>query len=171
MKPNFIKKLEQNISPDLGTIIDESLSIFKKTVWLSGLGFLLLCMAILPIMIFVICNVMEINSMDQFVKMSPTLNYNYKYLITNACIGTALAPFTTPLIAGLYKINHLAKQNKQFNISNLFNYYSGKYFIQLAISGFLIAAYTNILGLGLTYINLPIFAFIIQRLKHHFQNK
>jgi len=162
MNSDFENKLKQTKSLDIGKIIDESFSTFKKTVWVSGIGIILLLLFVLPITVFVIFKVMDISSIDQFVKMSPTLAEDIDYLLLNAAIAIPLAALTAPITAGFYKINHLAKQEKEFGISNLFDYYKSSHFKPLALSAVLIAIYSNILGLGLIYLHLSSLATIIQ---------
>lgn len=162
MSSNFENKLNQNHSPEIGRIIDESFVTFKKTVWVSGVGILLLLLFILPITIFIIFKVMEIESLEEFVKISPTLGEDFNYLLLNAAIAIPLAALTAPITAGFYKINHLAKQDKEFGLSNLFDYYKGPYFKHLALTAVLTALYSNILGLGLIYLNFQFVATLIQ---------
>lgn len=162
MNSNFENKLNQNQSPDIGRIIDDSFTTFKKTVWVSGFGIILLCLFILPITLFIIFKAMDISSLEEFVKISPTLGEDFNYLLLNAAIAIPLAAITAPIIAGFYKINHLAKQGKEFGLSNLFDYYKGPYFKHLALTAVLTAIYSNILGLGLIYLNLQFVATLIQ---------
>lgn len=54
---NFENKLNQNNAPDIGKIIDESFATFKKTVWISGAGILLLLLIIMPITFFAYLNI------------------------------------------------------------------------------------------------------------------
>lgn len=159
---DFENKFNQNNTIDVGRIIDESFSIFKKTIWISGIGIILLCLFILPITFFILFKSMDITSLEQFVKISPTLGENFNYLLLNAAIALPLAALTAPITAGFYKINHLAKQGKEFGLNNLFDYYNGNYFKHLALSAFLVALYSNILGLGLNYLNLTFVATMIQ---------
>lgn len=162
MNSDFENKIKQTKSVDIGKIIDESFSTFKKTVWISGIGILVLLLFVLPITVLIIFNVLEISSLEQFVKMSPSLAEDINYLLLNAAIGIPLTALTAPITAGFYKINHLAKQDKEFGLSNLFDYYKSSHFKPLALSAVLIAVYSNILGLGLLYLHLSSLATLIQ---------
>ncbi|CAM4254728.1 hypothetical protein FLTE109939_01490 [Flavobacterium terrigena] len=159
---NFETKLNQNNPPDIGRIIDESFSIFKKTVWISGVCVFLWCLFIVPITFIVIFKSLDISSLDEFVKISPTLGENMDYMLINAAVGIPMAGLTAIITAGFYKINHLAKQDKEFGLNNLFDYFKSPYLMNLFICGFLTALYSDILGLGLIYLNIPIGATIIQ---------
>lgn len=162
MKSNFETKFNQNNTPDIGRIIDESFSLFKKTVWISGVGVFLLSLFVLPITMIVIFKAMDISSLEEFVKMSPTLGEDMNYLLINAAIGIPLAGFTAIITAGFYKINHLANQDKEFGLNNLFDYFKGPHLMNLFTCGLLTALYSDILGLGLIYLKLPIVATLIQ---------
>ena len=159
---NFENKLNQNNAPDIGKIIDESFATFKKTVWISGAGILLLLLIIMPITFFAIFKYMDISSTEEFIKKSQTLDKDFNYLMMNAAIGIILAPFIAPITAGFYKLNHLAKQNKEFGLNNLFDYYKNPYFMSLAVSAFLATIYSNVVGLLLVYLNLPLIGSIMQ---------
>lgn len=159
---NFETKFKQNNSPDIGKIIDESFTTFKKSIWVSGIGVFLLLLVIAPITFFAIFTYMGISSMEDFVKNSPTLESDFNYLVLNAAISLVLAPIIAPITAGFYKINHLAKQNKEFGVNNLFEYYKSPYFLPLAVSAILAALYSNSIGLLLNYLNLPFIASLMQ---------
>ncbi|NHM02183.1 hypothetical protein [Flavobacterium difficile] len=161
---NFQTKFNQNHTPDIGTLLDESFNTFKKTVWISGVGTILMVLFILPISFFILASVFEIDSLQEFAKMSPTLAEDFNYILTNAAVSIPLSALVAPLTAGIYKINHLAKQNKEFSFSNLFDYYNGKYFFNIASCTFLIGLYSNVLGLGLIYLKLTFVATNIQLL-------
>lgn len=161
---NFETKFKQNHTPDIGRIIDESFTTFKKTIWISGIGILVLCFLVLPITLLVIFNVMGFSSFEEFAKVSPTLAEDFDYILLNAAIAIPLSALTSPIVAGFYKINHLAKQNKEFGFNNLFSYYNSPYFKHLALAALLTGIYSNILGLGLIYLNLKFVATLIQLL-------
>jgi hypothetical protein len=162
MKSNFETKFKQNNSPDIGRIIDESFATFKKTIWISGVGILLLVLVVMPITFFFIFSYMDISSMEEFIEKSKTLENDFNYLLMNAAVGILLAGFIAPATAGFYKINHLAKQNKEFGLNNLFDYYKSPYFMPLALSAIIATLYSNIIGLLLTYINLPLVGSLMQ---------
>lgn len=162
MNSNFEHKFNQNNTPEIGKIIDESFATFKKTIWISGVGILLLLLVILPITFYSIFTYMGISSMEEFIKKSQTLETDFNYLLMNAGVGIVLAAFVAPITAGFYKINHLAKQNKEFAINNLFDYYKNPYFFPLAVSAILTTLYSNIIGLLLVYINLPLVGSLMQ---------
>lgn len=159
---NFETKFKQNNSPDLGKIIDESFTTFKKSIWVSGVGVFLMLLVIAPITFFAIFTYLGISSMEDFVKNSPTLESDFNYLVMNAAISLVLAAIIAPITAGFYKINHLAKQNKEFGVNNLFEYFKSPYFQPLAVSAILAALYSNIIGLLLNYLNLPFIASLMQ---------
>lgn len=161
---NFENKFNQNHSIDIGKIIDESFTTFKKTIWISGVAVLLMCFVEVPIMVFAIFKFLDISTMEDFVKVSPTLGEDFNYLLLNAAVALPLAMITAPFIAGFYKINHLAKQGKEFSLNNFFEYYKGSHFKHLVLSAFLVVIYSNILGLGLNYLKLPVVGTIIQLL-------
>lgn len=162
MNSNFENKFNQNNSPDIGKIIDESFATFKKTVWISGVGILLLLLVVMPITFYSIFSYLGISSMEEFLEKSKTLENDFNYLLMNAVIGIVLAAFIAPITAGFYKINHLAKQNKEFGLNNLFDYYKSPYFLPLAVSTILATVYSNIIGLLLVYLNLPLVGSIMQ---------
>lgn len=159
---NFENKFNQNHSPEIGRIIDESFKTFKKTIWISGIGIILMLLLVAPITFFAIFTYMGISSLEEFVQKSPTLNADFNYLLMNALVGIVLAAFIAPLTAGFYKINHLAKQNKEFGLNNLFDYYKSAHFQPLALSAILATLYSNIIALGLIYLNLPVVSSIMQ---------
>ncbi len=152
---NFETKFNQNTTPDIGRIIDESFSIFKKTVWISGVGIFLMCLFILPITFIILFKAMDISSLDEFVKMSPDLAEDINYMLINAAVGIPIAGFSAVLTAGFYKINHLAKHDKEFGLNNLFDYFKSPYFMNLFLAGALTALYSDVLGLSLIYLKIP----------------
>jgi hypothetical protein len=162
MNSDFENKFNQNNAPEIGKIIDKSFATFKKTVWISGVGILLLMIIVLPITFYSIFTYMEISSMEEFIEKSKTLETDFNYLLMNAAVGIVMAGFIAPITAGFYKINHLAKQNKEFGLNNLFDYYKSPYFLPLALSTILATLYSNIIGLLLVYINLPLIGSIMQ---------
>ena len=162
MNSNFETKFRQNNSPDIGKIIDESFTTFKKSIWVSGVGVILLLLVAVPITFVSIFTYMGISSMEDFVKNSPSLESDFNYLLMNAAISIALAAIIAPFTAGFYKINHLAKQNKEFGVNNLFDYFKNPYFQPLALSAILAALYSNIIGLLLNYLHLPLIASLMQ---------
>ena len=162
MTSNFENKFNQNNAPEIGKIIDLSFATFKKTVWISGVGILLLLLVLMPITFYTIFTYMDISSMDEFIQKSKTLENDFNYLVMNAVVGIVLAGFIAPITAGFYKINHLARQNKEFGLNNLFDYYKSPYFLPLAVSTILATLYSNIIGLLLVYINLPLIGSMMQ---------
>jgi len=162
MMSNFETKFNQNNQTDVGRIIDESFATFKKSIWISGVGIFLLLLIVMPITFYAIFTYLGISSLEEFVEKSKTLQFDFNYLLMNAIIGTVLAAVIAPITAGFYKINHLAKQNKEFGLNNLFDYYKSPYFQTLALSGILATLYSNIIGLLLNYFNLPFVGSIMQ---------
>jgi hypothetical protein len=159
---NFEAKFNQNNSPEIGKLIDDSFITFKKSVWISGVGILFMLLIVMPITMYSIFSYMEISSMEEFIEKSKTLETDFNYLVMNAAVGIALAGFVAPITAGFYKINHLAKQNKEFGLNNLFEYYKSPYFMPLAISAVLATIYSNTIGLLLTYLNLQFIGNMMQ---------
>ena len=159
---NFETKFNQNNTPDIGEIIDDSFKTFKKTIWISGVGILLLLLVVIPITFFSIFKYMGFSSLEDFVQKSQTLETDFNYLLMNAAIGIILAAFIAPITAGFYKINHLAKQNREFGLNNLFDYYKSPYFQPLAVSALLATIYSNIIGLLLVYLNLQLVGSMMQ---------
>ena len=162
MMSNFEAKFNQNNSPEIGKLIDESFATFKKSIWISGVGILLMLIVVMPITLYSIFSYMDISTLDEFVEKSKTLESDFNYLLMNAAIGIILAAFIAPITAGFYKINHLAKQNKEFGLNNLFDYYKSPYFMPLAISAILATLYSNIIGLLLIYLNLQLVGSMMQ---------
>lgn len=162
MTSNFENKFNQNHTPEIGKIIDDSFATFKKSIWISGVGILLLLLVVMPITLYAIFTYMGISSMEEFVTKSKMLESDFNYLVMNAVIGMVLSAFIAPITAGFYKINHLAKQDKDFGLNNLFDYYKSPYFAPLAISTILATLYSNIIGLLLVYINLPLVGSMMQ---------
>ncbi|SEP60277.1 hypothetical protein [Flavobacterium urocaniciphilum] len=162
MSPNFFQKFNQNISPDIGRIIDESLATFKKTVWIMGVGMILLAVVggILSMLVFSFT--LGITSLEQFVQDSPYLQHDTTYLLVNAGLGIVMAGLMAPITAGFYKINHLAKTNQDFSVGTLFDYYSSSYTKELIVYGVLVALITNVISLGLTYLDMITMAAIFQ---------
>jgi hypothetical protein len=159
---NLENKINSNRIPDVGKIIDSSLDTFKKTIWVAGIGVFLMCLLIIPLTFSIIFKVMDIKSLEHFIKISPKLAEDFNYLLLNAAIGIPLAGFIAIFTAGFYKINHLAKQDKEFGLNNLFDYFRSPQFIQLFICGVLTALYSDVLGLSLVYLKLSVFATLIQ---------
>ncbi len=159
---NFETKFNQNNIPDVGRILDDSFATYKKSVWISGTGVFLLCLFAFPITYSIIFNAMDISSLKEFIKIAPTLAEDMNYLLINAAVGIPLAGITAIFTAGFYKINHLAKQDKEFGLNNLFDYFKSPYLMKLFLTGFLTALYSDILGLGLIYLKIPIAATLIQ---------
>jgi hypothetical protein len=159
---NFEAKFNQNNSPEIGKLIDESFATFKKSIWISGVGILLMLIVVMPITLYSIFSYMDISTLDEFVEKSKTLESDFNYLLMNAAIGIILAAFIAPITAGFYKINHLAKHNKEFGLNNLFDYYKSPYFMPLAISAILATLYSNIIGLLLIYLNLQLVGSMMQ---------
>lgn len=162
MNSNFETKFRQNNSPDIGKVIDQSFTTFKKSIWVSGVGIILMLLLAVPITFFAIFTYMGISSLEDFVQKSETLQSDFTYLLMNAAIGIVLAALIAPVMAGFYKINHLAKQDKEFGVNNLFDYYKSPYFQPLALSAVLATLYSNIISLLLIYLNLPLVASIMQ---------
>lgn len=161
---NFENKVNQNHQPDLGNIIDESIQTFKKTIWISGLGILLLGLIALTATAIGIAKIFAITSLEHFVLASEELSKNFNYIAVNAGISLGIAILTAPLIAGFYKINHLAHTNQPFSFLNLFDYYKSQKAKSLFLNAILVGLYSNILGLGLLYLNLTFLATLIQLL-------
>ena len=162
MMSNFEAKFNQNNAPEIGKIIDDSFTTFKKTIWISGVGILIMLVIVMPITLYSIFTYMGISSMEDFVKNSPKLESDFNYLVMSAAISLVIAAIIAPITAGFYKINHLAKQNKEFGVNNLFDYYKSPYFQPLAISTILTALYSNIIGLLLVYLNLKLVGNMMQ---------
>lgn len=162
MESNFYQKFNQNNSPDVGKLIDESFATFKKTVWIMGVGMIVLAIVGVTIFMCAFGLVLGFSSFEEFVQNSPSLQHDPTYLILNAAVGIFLAGLMAPITAGFYKINHLAKTEKEFGFNNLFDYYFSKHMKDLVIYGVLVAIITNIISLGLTYLDFPIIAVIFQ---------
>ena len=162
MMSDFEAKFNQNNSPEIGNLIDESFATFKKSIWISGVGVLLMLFVVMPITCYSLFTYMDISSLDEFVEKSKALESDFNYLLLNAVIGIVLSVFIAPITAGFYKINHLAKQNKEFRLNNLFDYFKSPYFMPLAISAILAALYSNSIGLLLIYLNLQFVGSMMQ---------
>lgn len=162
MMSDFEAKFNQNNSPEIGNLIDESFATFKKSIWISGVGVLLMLFVVMPITCYSLFTYMDISSLDEFVEKSKALESDFNYLLLNAVIGIVLSVFIAPITAGFYKINHLAKQNKEFGLNNLFDYFKSPYFMPLAISAILAALYSNSIGLLLIYLNLQFVGSMMQ---------
>ena len=60
---NFEAKFNQNNSPEIGKLIDDSFITFKKSVWISGVGILFMLLIVMPITMYSIFSYMEISYM------------------------------------------------------------------------------------------------------------
>lgn len=162
MNSHFFQKFNQNLTPDIGRLIDESFATFKKTVWVMGVGMLLLTVVGIVLSMVVFSFSLGINSLEQFIQESRYLQHDTTYLLVNAGLGIVMAGLMAPITAGFYKINHLANTNQEFSIGTLFEYYSSSYLKELIVYGILVALITNVIALGLSYLDMTFIAAIFQ---------
>jgi uncharacterized membrane protein len=84
------------------------------------------------------------------------------FIIGNAVVTMLFSALFAPITAGFIHINHLAKTNKEFSVSDLFNFYKGAIFKQIFMSYLVIGFTTAVITVGLSIIGYEFMNTIFQ---------
>ena len=152
MKKIVDQKLQKGYTLDLGKLIEESFEYFKKTFLIGGLAFMIIGVAI------VICYATLfgiIFGFGNFVDSITQLGLNASkpsYVIGNVVLTTIFSAIMAPLTAGFINLNHLARNNKEINVSNVFEFFKSIYFRDI-FTAYLIIGFTNSVVSAISLLN------------------
>lgn len=159
MKNKIEQKLQNGYQLETGQLIDDSFSLFKKNFLTAGLGVIVLCIIMCVIYFGIFAVFFGFNDIQNTLLQFETLALETNFIIGSAIVTTILAAISAPITAGFIHLNYLTKFNKEYNLGNIFEFYSSKYFkdifIAYSIIGFTTAVVSAILTLtGLDFLNI-----------------
>jgi len=162
MKNIIEQKLRNGYSLDLGKLIDESFATFKKTFLIAGLGMVILSVVMLIFYLGILGAFFGFSNFTETMTSIERLATDTTFIIGNAIVTMLFSALFAPITAGFIHINHLAKTNKEFSVSDLFNFYKGTIFKQIFMSYLVIGFTTAVITAGFSLLGFEIINSIIQ---------
>jgi hypothetical protein len=162
MKNIIEQKLRNGYSLDLGKLIDESFATFKKTFLIAGLGMVILTVVMLIFYLGILGAFFGFSNFTETMTSIERLATDTTFIIGNAIVTMLFSALFAPITAGFIHINHLAKTNKEFGVSDLFNFYKGAIFKQIFMSYLVIGFTTAVITAGFSLLGFEIINSIIQ---------
>lgn len=162
MKNRIHSKIQNGYTLDIGTLIDDSLSTFKKTFLISGVALL-----ILGILFFIIYAAIFglvygfsdiTNSFNEYVNEQSS----GIVLINTILISALISAFFAPITAGFIHANHLAKKEQEIGFNVFFDFYKSLYFKDIFKSYLIIGLTTGVINASLILLELSFLSYIFQ---------
>lgn len=157
-------KINNGYVIEIGSIIDSSLEIFKKIVWIAGLGYFLVFSLLIIIALIAVNQFVDPEQIKEFTELmkDPSfLENNPNIILYNAIAIVSMGIIFAPLNAGFLNLCRLAHSNKEFSISDLFKYYSNKKAIDLIVGTLIISLLSFGFSIALELANLKLVSFVI----------
>lgn len=143
-----LKKIEKiaidGYNIDFGRVFEESFENFKKIFGVAGLGMILISIVVAAIVIGGVMALSGIGDISDSLAGFNVKAFSGVTLLYFILFGIIFAMIMNILSAGFINMAHLADNNKEFGLSNLFDYFKGIYFKDLLISSFIIAAISTV---------------------------
>ena len=162
MKNIIEQKVRNGFSLDLGKLIDESFATFKKTFLIAGLGMVIISIVMFIFYLGILGAFFGFSNFTETMTSIESLATDTNFIIGNAVVTMLFSALFAPITAGFIHINHLAKTNKEFSVSDLFNFYKGAIFKQIFMSYLVIGFTTAVITVGLSIIGYEFMNSIIQ---------
>jgi hypothetical protein len=123
---SFITKFNKDFKADIGNCLDESFKIFQKNVWILGLSTIIVSIVLGIIFSFSIPFLYGFANLEDFVKGYQLKQAEPVILVTNTILSVIFGAFGHILLAGYYRVCHLAATNKEFNLNDTFYYFTNE---------------------------------------------
>jgi hypothetical protein len=162
MKNIIEQKVRNGYSLDLGKLIDESFATFKKTFLIAGLGMVIISIVMFIFYLGILGAFFGFSNFTETMTSIESLATDTNFIIGNAVVTMLFSALFAPITAGFIHINHLAKTNKEFSVSDLFNFYKGAIFKQIFMSYLVIGFTTAVITVGLSIIGYEFMNTIFQ---------
>lgn len=143
MENNFTKQINQATQQgyylDFGTVIEKSFENYKKIALNGGLAFLII--AIATVVLFGSIAAIAFGTADMMGTLTEfnPMDFSVVGILIYFLITIFFAGLTAPIGAGVFKMAHLAENNKPFSVGVIFDYYKSTHFKDLFIAGSLLA--------------------------------
>lgn len=162
MKNIIEQKLRNGYSLDLGKLIDESFATFKKTFLIAGLGMIIISVVMIVFYLGILGAFFGFSNFTETMTSLESLATDTTFIIGNAVVTMLFSALFAPITAGFININHLAKTNKEFGVSDLFNFYKGAIFKQIFMSYLVIGFTTAVITAGFSLLGYEFMNTIFQ---------
>ncbi|MGV7105747.1 hypothetical protein [Flavobacterium sp. U410] len=162
------KKIEEKLTYgypfDLGTIIEGSFAVYKKTFLVAGATLILLGIVLVILYAGLLGVLVGFSDFSEMMLQISIISKSPVYIISTGLFSTLASAIMAPITAGFIHTNYLAKRNKEFSLSTIFEFYKGKYtgtlMMAYAIVGFTMAIVNTLL----MFTGLEFLSFISQGL-------
>ncbi|MBP6040003.1 MAG: hypothetical protein KA523_07380 [Flavobacterium sp.] len=162
MKNIIEQKVRNGYSLDLGKLIDESFATFKKTFLIAGLGMIIISVVMIVFYLGILGAFFGFSNFTETMTSLESLATDTTFIIGNAVVTMLFSALFAPITAGFININHLAKTNKEFGVSDLFNFYKGAIFKQIFMSYLVIGFTTAVITASFSLLGYEFMNSIIQ---------
>lgn len=162
MKNIIEQKVRNGYSLDLGKLIDESFATFKKTFLIAGLGMIIISVVMIAFYLGILGAFFGFSNFTETITSIESLATDTTFIIGSAVVTMLFSALFAPITAGFIHLNHLAKTNKEFGVSDLFNFYKGAIFKQIFMSYLVIGFTTAVITTGFSLLGYEIINSIIQ---------
>lgn len=164
MNKKIEDKLMHGYPLDLGKVIEESFNVFKKTFLIGGAALILLTIVFVILYFGIIGVAFGFGNFSETILQMQGMTKSPTYIISTALTTTISSAIMAPITAGYIHINYLAKRNKEFSFSTIFEFFKGKYTSSLMLAYAIIGFTMAIINSLMAFANLEFLAFIPQGL-------
>lgn len=162
MKNKIDSKIQNGYTLDIGTLIDESISTYKKTALISGVAVILLGILFFILYFAIIGIVFGFSNLANTFTELQTNEYSIQILLITTALSTITSALFAPITTGFIHANHLAKKNQEIGINVFFDFYKSKFFKDIFIAYFIIGLTLGILNYLFVIIDMDYLSFVAQ---------
>ncbi len=164
MKKKIEDKLMYGYPLELGTVIEESFAVYKKTFLIGGATLILLTIVFIMLYFGLISIIFGLSDFSEMMVQISVMSKSPVYIISTGIFSTISSAVMAPITAGFIHINYLAKRNKEFSLSTIFEFYKGKYVMPLMIAYAIVGFTMAIVNSLLIFTGLEFLSFLSQGL-------
>lgn len=147
---------------EIGTVIENSFEVFKKTALIGGLGMLVLCIATFAVYFGILGLFFGFSNFTETMTNFSLQSKEVSVLIFTAIFSILSSVFIAPFTAGNIHLNYLAKTNQEIEFGTIFKFYSNKTTKDLFLSYAIIGLTNAVVNIILVHLNLEILSYFLQ---------
>lgn len=155
-------KLQNGYNLDIGKLIDDSFTLFKKNFLTAGLAMFLLSIVLIMLYGGIIAMFFGFSNFEETILNLEANALKPSYLLGTVIISTVFGGLMAPITAGFIHLNFNTHFNKSFSVGTIFEFYSSKHVKDLIIAYAIIGFTTAVVSAILSLVRAEFLSFIFQ---------
>ena len=139
---------------NLGSTIEETFNIYKRTALINGLFFMILVVVLAILTIIGLNYFFNVNDLSEQLKGFKPENLTISQLLVFVGVSLAINVLIIPFVAGMLKVNEEADLKQTANFSTIVSLVNSPVYIQLVLGIIVTTLITSILNYGYILLGL-----------------